>query len=117
MGHSAYPNFSVGILTGDVQIDADSSCLIMTTEILRSMLYLNSSIISEVDFVVFDEVHYISDEERGVVWEETLIMLPPSVTIVMLSATVGWLGLFSVYFPVGNVFSNSLFYRKRYAVC
>ena len=78
----------VGIITGDVQLDKNAQCLIMTTEILRSYLYRNDNIMSDVEWVIFDEVHYINDEERGVVWEEVLIMLPPDVRIVMLSATV-----------------------------
>ncbi|KAI8471724.1 MAG: NUC185 domain-containing protein [Monoraphidium minutum] len=80
--------FEVGLLTGDVQIRPDAPCLIMTTEILRSMLYKGADVIRDVEFVVFDEVHYVNDQERGVVWEEVIIMLPPHVTIVMLSATV-----------------------------
>ncbi|XP_038045840.1 helicase SKI2W-like [Patiria miniata] len=78
----------VGLLTGDVQIKTDSSCLIMTTEILRSMLYNGSDIIRDLEWVIFDEVHYINDSERGVVWEEVLIMLPAHVKIILLSATV-----------------------------
>ena len=60
----------------------------MTTEILRSMLYNGSDIIRDLEFVVFDEVHYINDRERGVVWEEVLILLPDHVNVIMLSATV-----------------------------
>ena len=78
----------IGILTGDVSIDEDAFCVIMTTEILRSMLYHNSSRLRDLEWVILDEVHYINDAERGVVWEEVLIMLPPHVRIVMLSATV-----------------------------
>ncbi|XP_055345484.1 SKI2 subunit of superkiller complex protein-like [Paramacrobiotus metropolitanus] len=78
----------VGLLTGDVQIEPNSHCLVMTTEILRSMLYRGSEIVRDLDWVIFDEVHYVNDAERGVVWEEILIMLPAQVGIVMLSATV-----------------------------
>ncbi|EGD74295.1 ATP-dependent DEAD/H RNA helicase [Salpingoeca rosetta] len=78
----------VGLLTGDVQIRPDASCLIMTTEILRSMLYRGADMIRDVEWVIFDEVHYINNAERGVVWEETIIMLPKHVNVVMLSATV-----------------------------
>ncbi|XP_059611205.1 superkiller complex protein 2 [Phlebotomus argentipes] len=78
----------VGLITGDVQIDSDASCLIMTTEILRSMLYCGSEIARDLEYVIFDEVHYITDVDRGHVWEEVLILLPANVTIVMLSATV-----------------------------
>lgn len=59
----------------------------MTTEILRSMLYRGASLIQDVEFVIFDEVHYVNDQDRGVVWEEVIIMLPPHVTVIMLSAT------------------------------
>src|SRR6266480_537658 len=78
----------VGILTGDVQIHPEASCLIMTTEILRSMLYRGADLIRDVEFVIFDEVHYVNDLERGVVWEEVIIMLPEHVTLILLSATV-----------------------------
>ena len=78
----------VGILTGDVQINAEASCLIMTTEILRSMLYRGADLIRDVEYVIFDEVHYVNDLERGVVWEEVIIMLPEHVTLILLSATV-----------------------------
>ena len=78
----------VGILTGDVQINPEASCLIMTTEILRSMLYRGADLIRDVEYVIFDEVHYVNDLERGVVWEEVIIMLPEHVTLVLLSATV-----------------------------
>ncbi|EJU00146.1 antiviral helicase [Dacryopinax primogenitus] len=79
---------TVGILTGDVQINPEGSCLIMTTEILRSMLYKGADLIRDVEFVIFDEVHYVNDAERGVVWEEVIIMLPEHVNIILLSATV-----------------------------
>ena len=66
---------NVGLITGDLQVNADfSTCLIMTTEILRSMLYRGADLIRDIEFVVFDEVHYINDSERGVVWEEVIIM-------------------------------------------
>lgn len=79
---------SVGILTGDVQINPEANCLIMTTEILRSMLYKGADLIRDVEFVIFDEVHYVNDSERGVVWEEVIIMLPDHINIILLSATV-----------------------------
>jgi hypothetical protein len=77
----------VGIITGDVQIGADASCLIMTTEILRSMLYRGADLVRDIEFVIFDEVHYINDLERGVVYEEVIIMLPDYVKLIFLSAT------------------------------
>ena len=60
----------MGLLTGDVSIKPESACLIMTTEILRSMLYKGADIIRDIEWVIFDEVHYVNDAERGVVWEE-----------------------------------------------
>lgn len=90
----------VGIITGDIQINPSSACLIMTTEILRSMLYCGSEVTRDLEYVIFDEVHYITDIERGHVWEEVLILLPDHVNIIMLSATVpnalkfsNWVGL------------------------
>lgn len=78
----------VGLITGDIQIDPTANCLIMTTEILRSMLYCGSDVVRDLEYVIFDEVHYINDSDRGHVWEEVLILLPEHVCIVMLSATV-----------------------------
>eukprot|EP00871_Galdieria_phlegrea_P005458 jgi/Galph1/5913/GphlegSOOS_G4559.1 len=78
----------VGLMTGDVTINPSAGCLVMTTEILRSMLYRGSEIIREVAWVIFDEVHYMRDKERGVVWEETIIMVPENVRFVFLSATI-----------------------------
>lgn len=77
-----------GLLTGDVTINPTASCLVMTTEILRSMLYRGSEIMREVGWVIFDEIHYMRDKTRGVVWEETIIMLPDKVRYVFLSATI-----------------------------
>ncbi|KAI1289648.1 ATP-dependent RNA helicase mtr4 [Halotydeus destructor] len=78
----------VGLLTGDVTINPTASCLIMTTEILRLMLFRGSEIMREVGWVIFDEIHYMRDKERGVVWEETIILLPDTVHYVFLSATI-----------------------------
>ena len=78
----------VGILTGDVNINSDAQCLIMTTEILQSALYKNSEILSQLEWIIFDEIHYINDNERGHVWEEILILLPPGINLIMLSATI-----------------------------
>ena len=79
---------NVGLMTGDVTINENSSCLIMTTEILRNMLYKGSQIIKEIAWVIFDEVHYMRDKERGVVWEETIILLSNKINYVFLSATL-----------------------------
>lgn len=80
---------AVGLVTGDVQVNPGAGILlVMTTEILRSMLYRQAEVLGEIEVVIFDEVHYINDADRGVVWEEVIIMLPPTVQLVMLSATI-----------------------------
>ena len=78
----------VGLMTGDITINPSAKCLVMTTEILRSMLYRGSEVMREVKWVVYDEIHYMRDKERGVVWEESIILLPHSVRFVFLSATI-----------------------------
>ncbi|XP_013586713.1 PREDICTED: protein HUA ENHANCER 2 [Brassica oleracea var. oleracea] len=78
----------VGLMTGDVTISPNASCLVMTTEILRAMLYRGSEVLKEVAWVIFDEIHYMKDRERGVVWEESIIFLPPAIKMVFLSATM-----------------------------
>lgn len=83
-----FKDVDVGLITGDVQINPEANCLIMTTEILRSMLYRGADLIRDVEFVIFDEVHYVNDQSRGVVWEEVIIMLPQHVKFILLSATV-----------------------------
>ena len=119
MSNQKYRDFrdtfeDVGLITGDVQVNPEASCLILTTEILRyetikrfphtppflsihinssdnqkrSMLYRGADLIRDVEWVIFDEVHYINDPERGVVWEEVIIMLPEHINIILLSATI-----------------------------
>lgn len=93
LSNQKYREFSaefgdVGLMTGDVTINPTATCLVMTTEILRSMLYRGSEIMREVGWVVFDEIHYMRDKIRGVVWEETIILLPDKVRYVFLSATI-----------------------------
>lgn len=78
----------VGLMTGDVTINPGASCLVMTTEILRNMLYRGSEVIREIHWIIFDEIHYMRDRERGVVWEETIILLPSHVRMIFLSATI-----------------------------
>lgn len=78
----------VGLMTGDITINPTATCLVMTTEILRSMLYRGSELMREVAWVIYDEVHYMRDSERGVVWEESIILLPHKVRFVFLSATI-----------------------------
>ena len=78
----------VGIITGDVNINQNAQCLIITTEILHKFLYNQSDIMANVGTVIFDEIHYINDNERGHIWEEILIVLPSNICIIMLSATI-----------------------------
>ncbi|WP_402465448.1 DEAD/DEAH box helicase [Isoptericola aurantiacus] len=79
---------SVGLLTGDTSINADAPVVVMTTEVLRNMLYSGSSALDGLAYVVMDEVHYLADRFRGPVWEEVIIHLPDHVQLVSLSATV-----------------------------
>ena len=100
----------VGIMTGDIKFKPDADVVIMTTEILRNLLFkrgtateslgITASLsLDRLDAVVFDECHYINDRDRGAVWEETMILLPPAINMVLLSATIdapeefaAWLG-------------------------
>lgn len=79
---------NVGLMTGDRTIDKDAPCLVMTTEILRMMLFTGDMLIHELSWVIYDEVHYMRDPDRGVVWEESIILLPHAVRFVFLSATI-----------------------------
>jgi superfamily II RNA helicase len=95
-----YPHISFGLMTGDIKTNPNADVLIMTTEILMNYLFIQNSdkktsgldfqidIQNELACVVFDEVHYINDADRGQVWEKTILMLPPHVQMVMLSATI-----------------------------
>jgi ATP-dependent RNA helicase HelY len=78
----------VGLLTGDITVNGEAPIVVMTTEVLRNMLYAGSGTLSGLGFVVMDEVHYLADRSRGAVWEEVIIHLPDSVALVSLSATV-----------------------------
>ena len=99
---------TVGILTGDIKFCPDAAIIVMTTEILRNLLYkrgtatehlgLTASLnVEGLDAVIFDECHYINDRDRGKVWEETMILLPPEVKLVMLSATLDHPELFAAW--------------------
>ena len=79
---------SVGLLTGDTAVNPDADIVVMTTEVLRNMLYERSSSLDSLGYVILDEVHYLADRFRGPVWEEVIIHLPPRVRIIALSATV-----------------------------
>ena len=105
-----FPAASVGIMTGDIKSNPEADIVIMTTEILRNLLFKQNTAtahigtagqitLEHVDAVIFDECHYINDPDRGHVWEETLILLPPTIHLIMLSATIDspelfaeWLG-------------------------
>jgi ATP-dependent RNA helicase HelY len=78
----------VGLLTGDNSVNGEAPIVVMTTEVLRNMLYAGSRTLSGLGYVVMDEVHYLADRMRGAVWEEVIIHLPESVALVSLSATV-----------------------------
>jgi ATP-dependent RNA helicase HelY len=83
-----YGNERVGLLTGDTNQNSDAQIVVMTTEVLRNMIYANSDALINLGFVVMDEVHYLADRFRGAVWEEVILHLPRDVKIVSLSATV-----------------------------
>ena len=78
----------VGLLTGDTSINSEADIVVMTTEVLRNMLYERSTTLNALRYVILDEVHYLADRFRGPVWEEVIIHLPKTVKIVGLSATV-----------------------------
>ncbi|MGO4227518.1 DEAD/DEAH box helicase [Arthrobacter sp. YAF34] len=83
-----YGAAQVGLLTGDTSINGDAPVVVMTTEVLRNMLYADSDTLVDLGFVVMDEVHYLADRFRGAVWEEVIIHLPSEVQVASLSATV-----------------------------
>jgi ATP-dependent RNA helicase HelY len=83
-----YDHRTVGLLTGDNSINGEAPVVVMTTEVLRNMLYTSSPTLAGLGYVVLDEVHYLADISRGVVWEEVIIHLPESVQVAALSATV-----------------------------
>jgi len=83
-----YGAADVGLLTGDNSINGEAPVVVMTTEVLRNMLYTSSATLGGLSYVVLDEVHYLADRARGAVWEEVIIHLPESVRVVALSATV-----------------------------
>lgn len=83
-----YGASEVGLLTGDVNINSQARIVVMTTEVLRNMIYAGSDLMHDLAYVVMDEVHYLADRFRGAVWEEIIIHLPSEVRLVSLSATV-----------------------------
>jgi len=83
-----YGDDEVGLLTGDVNLRGDAPIMVMTTEVLRNMIYAESEALTDLAYVVLDEVHYLGDRWRGAVWEEIILHLPERVRLVSLSATV-----------------------------
>lgn len=83
-----YGESKIGLLTGDTSINSEAQIVVMTTEVLRNMIYANSTTINDLKYVVMDEVHYLADKFRGAVWEEILIHLSDAVQVISLSATV-----------------------------
>ena len=94
LSNQKYRDFSklygdkVGILTGDVVINRDAQALIVTTEVYRNMCVEDPEAIADVSYVIFDEIHYLGDIERGTVWEESIIFSPKTVRFLCLSATI-----------------------------
>lgn len=85
---AAYGGERIGLLTGDTCVNSDADVVVMTTEVLRNMIYAGSSTLTNLEYVVMDEVHYLADKFRGPVWEEVILGLAESVQVVALSATV-----------------------------
>ncbi|PRW65313.1 DEAD/DEAH box helicase [Actinopolyspora mortivallis] len=83
-----YGSGNVGLLTGDTSVNGNAQVVVMTTEVLRNMLYAGSSTLDALGYVVMDEVHYLADRFRGAVWEEVILHLPQHVQVASLSATV-----------------------------
>ena len=83
-----YGRDRIGLLTGDMSVNADAPVVVMTTEVLRNMLYADSPALRGLSHVVMDEVHFLADRMRGPVWEEVILQLPDEVRVVSLSATV-----------------------------
>ncbi|NLI91339.1 MAG: DEAD/DEAH box helicase [Peptococcaceae bacterium] len=79
---------TVGIMTGDVVVNPTAPLLIMTTEIFRNQVITNDEELNKVSYVIFDEIHWLNDEDRGTVWEESIILAPPQIKILGLSATI-----------------------------
>ena len=83
-----YGKEQIGLLTGDLSVNAHAPVVVMTTEVLRNMLYADSPVLQGLSYVVMDEVHFLADRMRGAVWEEVILHLPEDVRLVSLSATV-----------------------------
>lgn len=105
---------NVGIITGDVVVNENADLLIMTTEILRALVFARDGRLNSVKWVVFDEIHYINDPSRGSVYEETLILMPDTMRAVFLSATVPNAHEFATWFgDLKNHHVDVIFTNKR----
>jgi superfamily II RNA helicase len=82
------PDIEVGLMTGDVTLDPHAPLLIMTTEIFRNTVFEDPDRVRDVEFLIFDEIHYLDDRDRGTVWEESLIFAPENIRMICLSATI-----------------------------
>lgn len=121
-----FKDISFGLLTGDIKTNPDADVLIMTTEILRNNLYqirasdnnscldFNIDIANDVGAIIFDEVHYINDADRGTVWEECFMLIPPNVQLVMLSATIDNPSKFASW--IENIHANKSVYLSTTTV-
>lgn len=83
-----YGSEYIGLLTGDTSINSEAPVVVMTTEVLRNMIYAESTTLNNLGYVVMDEVHYLADRSRGAVWEEIIIHLPEPISVIALSATI-----------------------------
>ncbi|XCB30081.1 DEAD/DEAH box helicase [Arcanobacterium hippocoleae] len=88
---------NVGLLTGDLTINRNAEILVVTTEVLRNMLFAQDASLENIGYVVLDEVHYLADKSRGPVWEELILQLPPAIRLVSLSATIENLDEFTAW--------------------
>ncbi len=98
-----YPD-KTGILTGDVSINRSAPILIMTTEIFRNAILVEPESFQNIEWIIFDEIHYLDDIERGTVWEETIILLPPHMKMLALSATIPNLKEFTAWLKMVHKF-------------
>jgi len=120
LSNQKYRDFSkeygelVGILTGDVVINQHAPILLMTTEVFRNTIFDNASRLDDVDYVIFDEIHYINDIQRGTVWEESIIFAPQNIKFICLSATIPNLKQFSQWIQsVRDISIDTVEEKKR----
>lgn len=110
---ATYGDDRVGLMTGDVSINRDADVIVMTTEVLRNMIYADEDSLDNLSHVVMDEVHYLADPERGPVWEEIILNLDESVSIVALSATVSNIEQFGEWIKMTRGDTNIIVWEHR----